>query len=53
MVTWLLTVTGKDQPDLLKKFAHTIALMEGIFLDSQQTVMGGEVVALLKVTNIH
>ena len=49
MVTWLLTITGKDQPDLLKKFAHTIALMEGIFLDSQQSVMGGEVVALLKV----
>ncbi len=49
MVTWLLTVVGKDQPELLKKFSHTIALMEGIFLDSQQTVMGGEVVALLKV----
>ncbi|MEH6580257.1 MAG: ACT domain-containing protein [Amphritea sp.] len=49
MVTWLLTVTGKDQPELLKKFAHNIALMEGIFIDSQQSVMGGEVVALLKV----
>ncbi|GGK56727.1 ACT domain-containing protein [Amphritea balenae] len=49
MATWLLTVTGNDQPEQLKKFCETIALMEGVFLDSQQTVMAGRVMALYKV----
>lgn len=49
MVTWIITVAGKDQPELLQKFCETIALMEGVFLDKQQTVMAGQVTALLKV----
>lgn len=49
MVTWLITVAGKDQPELLHKFCETIALMEGVFLDKQQTVMGGQVTAMLQV----
>mgnify|MGYP001501996847 CR=1 FL=1 len=49
MATWLLTVTGNDQPEQLKKFCETIALMEGVFLDSQQTVMAGRVMAFYKV----
>ncbi|WP_432470273.1 ACT domain-containing protein [Amphritea sp. HPY] len=49
MVTWLITVAGKDQPELLHKFCETIALMEGVFLDKQQTVMAGQVTAMFKV----
>ncbi|WP_296059323.1 ACT domain-containing protein [uncultured Amphritea sp.] len=49
MVTWLLTVAGKDQPQLLQKFCESIALMEGVFLDSQQAVMAGRLTALYKV----
>ena len=49
MVTWLITVAGKDQPELLHKFCETIALMEGVFLDKQQSVMAGRVTALFKV----
>jgi len=49
MVTWLITVAGKDQPKLLQKFCETIALMEGVFLDKQQAVMAGQVTAMFKV----
>ncbi len=49
MATWLLTVMGNDQPDQLRKFCETIAMMEGVFLDSQQAIMEGRVVAFYKV----
>lgn len=49
MLHWLLTVVGKDQPELLQKFCGTIGLMEGIFLDSQQTVMAGNVMAMYRI----
>lgn len=49
MVTWLITVAGEDQPELLHKFCETIALMEGVFLEKQQTVMAGQVTAMFKV----
>jgi len=49
MVTWLITVAGKDQPELLHKFCTTIALMEGVFLDKQQAVKAGQVTAMFEV----
>lgn len=49
MVTWLITVAGRDRPELMHKFCETIALMEGVFLDKQQTVMTGHVTAMFKV----
>ena len=49
MLHWLLTVVGEDQPELQQKFCGTIGLMEGIFLDSQQTVMAGNVMAMYRI----
>ncbi|MDI3326575.1 ACT domain-containing protein [Pontibacterium granulatum] len=49
MVTWVLTVTGEDQPELFKRFCELLAMMEGIILDSQQAVLGGHCTAIYKV----
>lgn len=49
MVTWLITMAAKDQPELLKKFIHTLGMMEAVILASQQTVMGGQSTVMLKV----
>ncbi|RTE66074.1 hypothetical protein EH243_08095 [Amphritea opalescens] len=49
MVTWLISVTGKDRPEQLYKFCETIALMEGVFLDNRQTVIDGRVFATYKI----
>lgn len=46
MVTWFLTLTGEDNPDLLQAFAESIALMEGTLLECQQSVMNGRLMAL-------
>ncbi len=45
----LLTVTGPDLPELLHKFCETLVLMEGVILESQQSVLAGQSVALYKV----
>ncbi len=48
-ITWLVTLLGEDRPDELNQIARTIALAEGVFLDSQQAVLNGKVAALWKV----
>ncbi|MBY4678371.1 ACT domain-containing protein [Marinobacterium arenosum] len=50
MVTWLVTISGDDRPDLLQRFSESFALLEGVFLDSQHSVMEGKLVALVKVS---
>ncbi len=50
MVDLLITVTGTDKPELLKDFGEAIALIEGVCLDCQQTIIGGELIAIYKVS---
>ncbi len=50
MVTWLLSLIGEDRPEALQKLVEAFALLEGHLLDSQQSVMDGRLVALLKVS---
>ena len=49
MVTWVLTVAGEDQPGMFEQFSEMLALMEGIILDSQQSILEGHCTAIYKV----
>lgn len=49
MLTWVLTVTGEDRPELFKQFCEMLAMMEGVILDSQQVVLDGQCTAIYKV----
>lgn len=50
MLTWVLTVTGEDNPELFKQFCEMLAMMEGHILDSQQSVLEGQCTAIYKVS---
>ncbi|WP_091352728.1 hypothetical protein [Amphritea atlantica] len=40
---------GRDNPELQYKFVETIALMEGVFLNSQETIVAGHVSTMYTV----
>jgi len=49
----LITVAGSDNPELLKDFGEAIALIEGVCLDCQQTIIAGQLIAIYKVQLPH
>lgn len=49
MVTWVLTIAGEDQPGMLEQFCEMLAMMEGVILDSQQSILEGHCTAIYKV----
>lgn len=50
MQTWLITTMGKYNPELQYKFCESIALMEGIFLNSQEAVVAGHLSTMYTVS---
>lgn len=47
--TWLITVVGNDDPELLQQFTAAIALCEGSLLDHQLVSMAGRLSGLYRI----
>lgn len=46
--TWLLSIAGRDNPEVLQRLTETVALCEGRVLDQQITGMNGRLTGFLK-----